>query len=83
MLALSYFAGNWSACVESRLGNMLFITDQRDTDGFIWQTAWLLAASTAKRPSSGEHLAGRQNQFRVQFFREGVYLVQLFIRSSA
>lgn len=68
--------------MEGRLGDTLLITDQRDSYGFIWQTAWLLAASTTKRPSSGEQLAGRKNKFGVQFFI-GVYLVQLFIKSSA
>lgn len=83
MLAISYFGRNWSACMGSRAGNILFITDQHDMYGFIWQT-WLMAGFTAKRHSSGEHLAGRNNsKFGVQLFLDGVYLVQVFIRSSA
>lgn len=71
-------------CVESRTGTMLFITDQRDISGFVWQTAWLTAVLAAKRPSSGEHLAAqKQSKFGVPFFLDGVYLAQRFIRSSA
>lgn len=83
MLAISYFGRNWSVCMESRTGNTLFIIERHDIDGFIWQTARLIAVFTAKRPSSGEHLAGqKKSKFGVQFFLDGVYLVQLFIRSS-
>ena len=84
MLAVSYFGRNWSVCMESRTGNMLFVIDQHDIYGFIWRTAWLIAVFTAKRPSSGEHPAGQEkNKSGVQFFLDGAYLVQLFIRSSA
>lgn len=59
MLALSYFGRNLSVCMESRAGNMLFITDQHDTYGFIRQTG-LIAGFIAKRPSSRGHLAGQK-----------------------
>lgn len=69
--------------MESRAGNMLFITDQHDTYGFIWQTG-LIAGFAAKRPSSRGHLAGqKKSKFGVQLFLDGVYLVQLSIRSPA
>lgn len=80
MLAISYFGRNWSVCMESRTGNMIFIIDQHDIYGFIWQAAWLIAVFSAKRPSSGGHLAEqKKNKFGVQFFLDGVCLVQLLL----
>lgn len=81
MLAAPYFGRNWSVCMESRTGKMLFIIDQHDMYGFSWQPGWLIAAFTAKRPSHGDHLT--KKKFEVQFFLDGGNLVQIFIRSSA
>lgn len=83
MLAAPYFGRNWSVCMESRTGNMFFVIDQHDMYGFFWQPAWLIVAFTAKRPSHRDHPAGQKNKFGIQFFLDGVNLVQLFIRSSA
>ena len=43
MLSIPYFGRNWSVCVESRTGITLFMINQHDIHGFIWQTARLVA----------------------------------------
>lgn len=68
MLVAPYFGRNWSVCMESRTGKILFKIDQHNVYGFFWQPAWLIAAFTDKRPSHRDHLTGQKNKCGVQFF---------------